>query len=164
MTIALCPGSFDPITFGHIDLIRRAAALFDEVIVGVARNSGKNYWFTELERLDLARSAVTDIPRVSVEMIDGLVADFACERGVQAIVKGVRTGADYDGEMAMGLLNRNLGGVETLLLISDPAFAHISSSFAKDIAYYDGACEGFVPEKTAHALRQRAHEKRRANG
>lgn len=155
MTIAVCPGSFDPITLGHVDIVRRACTLFDTVIVGVGRNSHKNYWFSAEERVELARGALTDVPCVQVEFMDGLVATFARERGANAIVKGLRGTADFDNEQAMALLNRHLTGVETVLMIGDPTKAHIASSFVKDIARYGGKFEDLVPANVARALRQR---------
>ncbi|MDD7464812.1 MAG: pantetheine-phosphate adenylyltransferase [Actinomycetaceae bacterium] len=155
MTIAVCPGSFDPITLGHVDVIRRAHTLFDTVIVGVGRNSRKNYWFSAEERMELACGALVDIPNVQVELMDGLVATFAHEHGAIAIVKGLRGTADFDNEQAMALLNRHLTGVETVLIIGDSTKAHIASSFVKDIALYGGKFEDLVPANVARALRER---------
>lgn len=152
MTLALCPGSYDPMTFGHVDVVRRARSMFDEVIVGVARNSKKAYLFSDDERLDLARAAVADMDGVRVEFIDGLVAEFARENGVHAIVKGLRGAADYDAEQAMSLLNRHLSGIETVFVVGDPALAHIASSFVKELALYGGKIDDLVPHNVAQAL------------
>lgn len=155
MSCAVCPGSFDPITLGHIDVIERAQRMFDEVVVAVAHNSAKNYLFTDEERLTLAREAVAHLPGVRVELITGLVADFAREVNAQAIVKGVRGSADYDSEMPMSLLNRHLSGVETVFVMGEPSLAHIASSFVKELARYGGAYEDMVPLNVARALKEK---------
>lgn len=163
MKIAVCPGSFDPITLGHVDVIQRARTMFDHVIVGVGRNTRKNYWFSAPERVQLARGALADIPGVQVELMDGLVAAFAQEHGATAIVKGLRGTADFDNEQAMALLNRHLSGLETALIIGDPAKAHIASSFVKEIAAYGGKFEDLVPANVAQALQQRAQERKKGS-
>ena len=155
MSIALCTGSFDPITFGHVDVVRRARDMFDEVIVGVARNAGKRYMFSDDERVALAREALQDLPDVTVELVDDLVAEFAKERGANAIVKGLRGAGDFDNELSMALLNRHLSGIETVFVIADPQYSHIASSFVKDIARYHGRIDDLVPECVARALREK---------
>lgn len=139
-------------TLGHVDVVRRARAMFDEVIVAVARNAKKNYFFSDDERLELARGAVAGIDGVRVEFIDGLVADYARNNGVNAIVKGLRGAADYDAEQAMSLLNRHLSGIETVFVMGDPSLAHIASSFVKELAMYGGKIDDLVPENVAKAL------------
>ncbi len=155
MTLAVCPGSYDPITLGHLDVVRRARAMFDEVVVAVARNAAKNYMFSEAERLELARGAVADIPGVRVEIVDGLIADFARAQGASAIVKGLRGAADFDAEQTMSLLNRHMSGVETVFVMGDPGLGHIASSFVKDIARHGGKIDDLVPENVAQALKQK---------
>lgn len=152
MSIGVCPGSYDPITFGHVDVVRRARSVFDEVIVGVARNQSKRYLFDDEERLELARQAVSGIGGVRVEFVPGLLADFVRHVGGSAIVKGLRGSADYDDEQSMALLNRHLSGVETVFILGDPGLAHISSSHVKDIARYGGNVEDLVPSAVARAL------------
>lgn len=139
-------------TLGHVDVVRRARAMFDEVIVAVARNAKKNYFFSDDERLELARGAVAGIDGVRVEFVDGLVADYARNNGVNAIVKGLRGAADYDAEQAMSLLNRHLSGIETVFVMGDPSLAHIASSFVKELAMYGGKIDDLVPENVAKAL------------
>lgn len=156
MTLAVCPGSFDPITLGHVDVIRRSAALMDEVIVGVAHNHKKSHRFTAEQRAQLARAALADIPNVRVAVIDGLLADFCQEVGAQTIIKGLRGTADFDNEQTMALLNRHLSGVETLFMLGDPGLNHISSSFVKDIAGHGGPIEDLVPPGVARALQSLA--------
>lgn len=152
MSIGVCPGSYDPITFGHVDVVRRARTMFDEVIVGVARNQSKRYLFDGPERVALARQSLAGIDGVRVEEVPGLLADFVREMGASAIVKGLRGSADYDAEQSMALLNRHLSGVETVFIMGDPGLAHISSSHVKDIARYGGTIEDLVPSPVARAL------------
>ena len=155
--LAVYPGSFDPITLGHVDIVRRAAALFDEVILGIAHNAAKTgrHLLDIDTRLRLARDAVEGIEGARVEIIPGLLADFCRERGARAIVKGLRHGTDLDAEAPMALANRELGGPETVLLIASPAHAHVSSSLVKDIASYGGDVPPYVPPAVATALAQR---------
>ncbi|MEW6865638.1 pantetheine-phosphate adenylyltransferase [Trueperella pyogenes] len=154
MTLAVCPGSFDPLTLGHMDVIRRARAMFDEVIVAVGHNAKKTYLFSIEERVELARQALADIDAVRVEATTGLIAEFAQNQGAAAIVKGLRGGADYDAEQAMALLNRHLSGIETVFVMGDPALAHIASSFVKEIASYGGRIDDLVAPNVARALRK----------
>ncbi|MEW6915915.1 pantetheine-phosphate adenylyltransferase [Trueperella pyogenes] len=154
MTLAVCPGSFDPLTLGHMDVIRRARAMFDEVIVAVGHNAKKTYLFSIEERVELARQALADIDAVRVEATTGLIAEFVQKQGAAAIVKGLRGGADYDAEQAMALLNRHLSGIETVFVMGDPALAHIASSFVKEIASYGGRIDDLVAPNVARALRK----------
>ncbi|WP_341741812.1 pantetheine-phosphate adenylyltransferase [Trueperella pyogenes] len=154
MTLAVCPGSFDPLTLGHMDVIRRARAMFDEVIVAVGHNAKKTYLFSIEERVELARQALADIDAVRVEATTGLIAEFAQKQGAAAIVKGLRGGADYDAEQAMALLNRHFSGIETVFVMGDPALAHIASSFVKEIASYGGRIDDLVAPNVARALRK----------
>ncbi|MEE6272957.1 pantetheine-phosphate adenylyltransferase [Georgenia sp. MJ206] len=151
MTLAVCPGSFDPITLGHIDVVRRAATMFDEVVLAVAHNSAKRYLFDLDQRLDLARDAVAG-PRVRVEPVHGLLADFCRDAGATAIVKGLRGGADFDAEQPMALMNRTLSGVETVFVIGDGALAHVASSLVKDVARHHGSVAGMVTPAVEAAL------------
>jgi pantetheine-phosphate adenylyltransferase len=152
MTLAVCPGSFDPITLGHLDVVRRAADMFDRVIVGVARNTSKSYLFTDDERVDLARAATADLGGVDVQLVPGLLAEFCKDAGANAIVKGLRGGADVDAEQPMALMNRHISGVETVFVLGDPALAHVASSLVMDVARYGGDVLDLVPEGVAHAL------------
>lgn len=152
MSIAVCPGSFDPITLGHVDVVRRALTMFDEVIVGVAQNASKRYLFSPAERLELARAAVADLPGARAEPIDGLLADYVKAAGASAIVKGLRGSADYDSEQSMALLNRHLSGVETVFIMGDSGLGHIASSLVKDVASHGGQVDDLVPPAVAEAL------------
>ncbi|MEE6282242.1 pantetheine-phosphate adenylyltransferase [Georgenia sunbinii] len=157
MSLAVCPGSFDPITLGHVDVVRRARSMFDEVVVAVAHNASKSAWFGAEQRAALAREALADLD-VRVAVVEGLVADYARKAGAVAIVKGLRGGADFDGEQPMALMNRHLSGVETVFLVGDGAFAHIASSLVKDIARHGGDVTDLVPAGVAQALRDAVHQ------
>ena len=153
MTVAVCPGSFDPFTLGHLDVVRRAASLFDVVVVGVARNSAKSALLDPETRVRLASEAVADLPNVRVDVVPGLLVDFCREVGARAIVKGLRGGADLDAETPMALMNRHLVGVETVFVIGDQSLAHVASSMVKDVARYGGPIDDLVPPGIADAVR-----------
>ncbi|MCR6647952.1 MAG: pantetheine-phosphate adenylyltransferase [Cellulomonas sp.] len=153
MSLAVCPGSFDPLTLGHVDVVRRARSMFDEVVVGIARNSAKSPLLAVEQRVALAREAFAADPGVRVEVVPGLLADFVREVGAAAVVKGLRGGADFDGELPMALMNRHLTGVETVFVVGDPALAHIASSLVKDVARFDGPIDDLVPPGVADAVR-----------
>ena len=152
MTIAVCPGSFDPITLGHVDVVRRARAMFDEVVVVVGINASKNYLFSVDERVGFIREATAHIGGVRVEATDGLIAEYCRGIGASAIVKGIRGAADYEAEYSMALMNRHLGDIETVFVMGDPALSHVASSLVKDVARHGGSMEGLVPEHVAIAL------------
>jgi pantetheine-phosphate adenylyltransferase len=153
VSIAVCPGSFDPLTLGHVDVVRRARSMFDEVVVGVARNSGKSPLLTGEQRIALARAAFADDAGIRVEPVPGLLADFVRDVGASAVVKGLRGGADFDGELPMALMNRHLTGVETVFVVGDPALAHVASSLVKDVARFGGSITDLVPADVADAVR-----------
>ncbi len=153
MSLAVCPGSFDPLTLGHVDVVRRARSMFDEVVVGIARNSAKSPLLAVEQRVALAREAFAADPGVRVEVVPGLLADFVREVGAAAVVKGLRGGADFDGELPMALMNRHLTGVETVFVVGDPALAHIASSLVKDVARFAGPIDDLVPPGVADAVR-----------
>ncbi|WP_277513413.1 pantetheine-phosphate adenylyltransferase [Cellulosimicrobium cellulans] len=155
MTTAVCPGSFDPITLGHLDIVRRARALFDEVVVGVARNASKSALLSVDERVALARAAVADagLEGVRVEVVPGLLVDFCREIGAGAVVKGLRGGADFDTELPMALMNRHLADVETVFVAGDSALLHVASSLVKDIARYGGPVDDLVPPGVGDVVR-----------
>lgn len=155
MAIAVCPGSFDPLTNGHVDVIRRAAAIFETVIVVIAHNQNKTGTFTAPERVELAREALADIPNVEVTSTTGLLVDLCKERGATSIVKGLRSAADFDAEYSMALLNRHLGSVETVFVLGDQNLSHIASSFVKDVAAHGGSVAGLVPACVEEALKAR---------
>lgn len=154
MSIAVVPGSFDPVTLGHLDVIRRAADLFDEVVVGVATNAGKAPLLDVEDRVRLIESAVAGVARVRVARVPGLLVDFCREVGATAVVKGLRSGGDYDAELPMAWMNAHLG-VETLFLPATPEVAHIASSLVKDVARHGGPIDDLVPPGVAAAVRAR---------
>ena len=152
MLRAIYPGSFDPVTHGHLDIIRRAAAMFDNVIVVIAINHAKRSLFSVDERVELATKAVAHLPNVRVESHSGLIAQYAGEAGAAAIVKGLRGAADFEGEHAMALMNRHLSGIETVFVMGDPNLGHVASSMVKDVAHHGGPIDDLVPPCVAEAL------------
>lgn len=153
MRRAVCPGSFDPLHRGHLEVIARAAKLFDEVIVAVSTNYSKKYRFTEDERLEMTRTAVADIEGVRVvPMGDGLLADFCRDQGAEAIVKGIRNAQDFNYEVPMALMNRHLTGVETVFLPAESAMSHVSSTMIKEVFDLGGDVAAFVPSAVLAGL------------
>jgi pantetheine-phosphate adenylyltransferase len=145
MTKAVFPGSFDPFTLGHVDIVARARALFDHVVVVVADNSTKAPLLTVDERVALAAEATAGFDDVEVAATGGLIVDFCAEIGATVIVKGLRGGADYDMERPMALMNRALSGVETVFVSGDPALQHVASSLVRDVARHGGSIARLVP-------------------
>ncbi|OMH37162.1 pantetheine-phosphate adenylyltransferase [Tersicoccus sp. Bi-70] len=146
MRRAVCPGSFDPLHNGHLEIIARASNLFDEIIVAVSTNPAKTYRFSIDERLQMARETLSALRGITIEaMGEGLLADFCRRHGADAIVKGVRTSADLAFEVPMATMNRHLTGVETVFLAADPGYAHLSSSLLKEVGSLGGDISGFVP-------------------
>ncbi len=160
MSTAVCPGSFDPMTLGHVDVVRRARSMFDEVVVAVAHNSTKRALLTPQERVALAEEALADLDGVRVVATDGLLVDLVRELGAQAVVKGLRSGADLDAELAMALMNRHLSGVETVFVLGDPALSHVASSLVKDVARHGGRIDDLVTPGVAAAVRRALGERR----
>ncbi|WP_394281719.1 pantetheine-phosphate adenylyltransferase [Corynebacterium sp.] len=154
MTIAVCPGSFDPVTNGHLDIFGRAARNFDEVIVLVTGNPKKNTGlFTIDERMDLIRDVTTDIPNLRVDSWGGLLVDYTTQHGVGALVKGLRSSLDYDYELPMAQMNRRLSGVETFFLMTDEKYGYVSSSLCKEVVRYGGDISGLVPDTVLDAMK-----------
>ena len=146
MRRAVCPGSFDPIHNGHVEVIARAASLFDEVIVAVSTNYAKKYRFSAEERLELAAETLGSLRGVSVvPMGEGLLAEFCREHGANAIVKGLRSVQDYQYELPMAVMNRHLTGVETVFLPAEGSYTHLSSSLIKEVAALGGDISEYVP-------------------
>ncbi|MCI9431739.1 MAG: pantetheine-phosphate adenylyltransferase [Oscillospiraceae bacterium] len=153
MRIAVCPGSFDPITVGHLDLAERAAAIFDRVILCVMVNGEKKHMFTLDERLELARAAAAHLPNVEAAACGGLLADFAREQGACALVKGVRGGTDLDWEMQLAQINRDLfPRLDTVLLPARPEHMHISSTMVREMLRYQQRLEPYIPSGAMRAL------------
>jgi pantetheine-phosphate adenylyltransferase len=148
----VCPGSFDPVTNGHLDIITRAALIHDEVIVAVFPNLSKHALFTLDERVGLLREVTGKIANVRVQKFDGLIVDFCRSHDISAIVKGLRAVSDFDYEMQMAQMNYNQAGVETLFMTTNPLYAFLSSSLVKEFAKYDGDVSGLVPAPVLDAL------------
>lgn len=150
---AVCPGSFDPVTLGHLDVIRRATVMFDEVLVAVGTNPSKSRLFSDEERLDLLQRACAGIDGVTVAAFGGLLTEFCVANDVQAIVKGLRAGTDFDYELPMAHMNASLApGVETVYLPTSAGWSFVSSSLVKEVAGYGGDVSRFVPDFVLEAL------------
>ena len=146
MRIAIYPGSFDPLTNGHLDVIQRAAKLFDRVIVAVAQNDGKHPLFTQAERVALVKKAVADLPNVEADAFDGLLVDYVAAKNGRAIVRGLRAVSDFEFEFQMALMNRKLNeDIETIFMMPKETYTFISSRIVKEIARLGGDISPFVP-------------------
>jgi pantetheine-phosphate adenylyltransferase len=157
MRTAICPGSFDPITNGHLDVIQRSARVFDRVIVAVATSEAKGPLFDLNERLGLVRAAVAHVPNVEAEAFEGLLVEYARRRGAQVIVRGLRAVSDFEFEFQLALMNRKLNDhVETLFMMPRESYTFLSSSLVKEIAKLGGDVADFVPPPVLEALRRRA--------
>jgi pantetheine-phosphate adenylyltransferase len=152
---AVCPGSFDPPTLGHLGIIRRASLLFDEVIVAVGTNVSKNRLFDADERIAMMQRACQELPNVSVEGFAGLVTTFCAERDASAIVKGLRAASDFDYELQMAQMNSSLTGVETVFIPTSPERGFVSSSLVKEVAGFGGDVSPYVPAFVREELEQR---------
>ncbi|MBN8246179.1 MAG: pantetheine-phosphate adenylyltransferase [Verrucomicrobia bacterium] len=154
MRTVIYPGSFDPLHNGHLDVVRRAARIFDEVIVAVASNEGKKPLFTVDERYELVRVAVQELPNVRAEHFDGLLVSYVLDRGACAVVRGLRAVSDFEFEFQLALMNRKLNErVETLFLTPKDTYTFVSSRLVKEIARLGGDVTPFVPENVSRALR-----------
>lgn len=153
MRIGICPGSFDPITLGHLDIIRRAAGLFDLLYVAVLDNPSKRPLFTVQERVELLKEATADLASVRCESFSGLVVDYAAGRNAVAIVRGVRNQSDYEYELQMASMNKQLAPrIETLFLPTAPQYAQVSSSLVKEVASFGGRVDQWVPDHVCRRL------------
>lgn len=160
MTIAIYPGTFDPITNGHLDIATRASKLFEKVIIGVYDTPAKELMFTTEERLDLVRQAIVDLPNVEVEAFSSLTVDFAKKVGAQAMVRGLRVGADFEREFEMALMNKKLSpDCELVCLMSSLKYQFLSSSLLKEVANLGGYIDDLVPRPVAKALKKKVHIK-----
>lgn len=160
--IAVCPGSFDPVTVGHLDIIRRAAGMFSKVIVVVMTNSSKNPSFTAVERMEMIRKVTADIPNVAVDCYDGLLADYARQVSAGAIVKGLRAMSDFEYEFQMALTNKKLNpNVETVFLTTKAENMYLSSSMVKEIGRMGGDVSDFVPEAIHDEILKRIKTERK---
>ena len=160
MRRAVCPGSFDPVTNGHVDVIARAAALYDELVVAVLVNPGKAGLFDVSERMALLREAVVDLPNVTVDSFEGLLVHYCRDRDIPVIVKGLRAVGDFEYELQMAQMNRELAGVETLFVPTAPQVGHLSSSLVKQIAQFGGDVSSLVPDAVHERLLAMREEQR----
>ncbi|ASY10765.1 pantetheine-phosphate adenylyltransferase [Candidatus Planktophila lacus] len=155
MKRAVCPGSFDPITFGHLDIIERASSQFDEVIVAVLENRTKASLFTVGERMEMARKTTSKFKNVKVDSWHGLLVDYCKENSIQAIVKGLRAVTDFDYELQMAQVNLQGSGVETMFMATAPTHSFLSSSIVKELAHFGGDVSSMVPGVVNDALKAR---------
>ena len=157
MTIALYPGSFDPITNGHVDIAARAAKLFQKVVIGVYNSPAKDLLFTTEERVDLARQSLSDYPNIEVASFSGLMVTFAEKVGAQAIVRGLRIGADFEYEREMALMNKNLSpDIDLVCLMASLQYQFLSSGRLKEVASLGGYINDLVPKPVTEALKKKA--------
>ena len=157
MTIAIYPGSFDPITNGHLDIATRAATLFEKVIIGVFDRPNKHLVFSTEERVELVRQAIAGLPNVEVEPFNGLTVNFAKRVGAQAIVRGLRMSADFEREFDMAMMNKKLSPrVEVVCLMADLKYQFLSSSLLKEVASLSGEVSELVPKPVAEALKRKS--------
>lgn len=155
MARCVCPGSYDPVTNGHLDVIERASRLFDEVVVGLLVNPAKDGLFTIDERIEMLTEVTSGLPNVTVESFEGLLVDFCVARDISAVVKGLRAVTDFDYELQMAQMNHRLTGLDTLFVATNPDWSFLSSSLIKEVASYGGDVSGLVPEPILPRLHRR---------
>lgn len=156
MRIAVYPGTFDPVTNGHLDILYRSSTLFDRVIVAIATENYKNTLFTIEERFELLRKVIGDLPNVEVEVFSGLLVDYVKAKGACAIIRGLRAVSDFDYEFQVALMNKKLyKGAETVFLTTDTKYSFLSSSIIKKVASLGGCVKGLVPEEVEEALKKK---------
>lgn len=154
--LAICPGSFDPVTLGHLDIMQRAAKLFDRVTVLVSINRDKVPCFSAEERIEMIKEVTADIPNISVDRLDGLLADYVRDNGACAIVKGLRAMTDFEYEFQMALINKKLcPDAETVFLVTKEDNMYLSSSMVREVASFGGDISGFVPERISERIVKR---------
>jgi pantetheine-phosphate adenylyltransferase len=158
---AVCPGSFDPVTNGHLDIVSRASQLFDEVVVAVGVNKSKNRLFTAEERIAMLTEACAPFANVTVDGFSGLLTTFCQERGVHAIVKGLRAVSDFDYELQMAQMNSSLADIETVFMPTSPEWSFLASSLVKEVATFGGDVSGLLPDFVHARLIERLAERRR---
>ena len=159
MRRAVCPGSYDPPTNGHLDILERAAGVFDEVVVAVLINKNKRGLFSVDERMELLADAVSHVPNVRIDSWHGLLVDYCRQHDIKAIVKGLRAISDFDYELQMAQMNHGLAGVETLFMTTNPLYSFLSSSLVKEVATYGGDVSHLLPETVHTRLVERLADK-----
>ncbi|GAB3685734.1 pantetheine-phosphate adenylyltransferase [Saccharopolyspora dendranthemae] len=158
MRRAVCPGSYDPVTNGHLDIIERASGLFDEVVVAVLINKSKKGLFSVDERLEMLREVTAPWPNVRIDSWHGLLVDYCKANEIGAIVKGLRAVSDFDYELQMAQMNQQLSGVETMFMSTNPLYSFLASSLVKEVATYGGDVSNLLPPKIERRLRERIAE------
>ncbi|WP_309647901.1 pantetheine-phosphate adenylyltransferase [Nocardioides sp.] len=164
MRRAVCPGSFDPVTNGHLDIVQRASTLFDEVVVAVGVNQSKNRLFNAEERIAMLEQACAPFPNVRVDGFKGLLTSFCQEHGIHAIVKGLRAVSDFDYELQMAQMNSSLTDVETVFVPTSPEYSFLASSLVKEVATFGGDVSGLIPDFVNTALLARLAERAAQSG
>ncbi len=159
MRRAVCPGSFDPVTNGHLDIISRASRLFDEVVVAVGVNKSKRRLFTAEERMEMLQDVCSGFDNVEVAGFEGLLTTFCAERDIHAIVKGLRAVSDFDYELQMAQMNASLADVETVFVPTSPEYSFLASSLVKEVATFGGDVSGLLPASVHQRLVERLHER-----
>jgi len=157
----VCPGSFDPVTNGHLDVLARASRLYDEVTVAVLVNPGKSGLFEVPERIEMLREVTAELGNVRVDSFEGLLVDYCRERGIPVVVKGLRAVSDFDYELQMAQMNHRLTGLETFFVATNPEYSFLSSSLVKEVARWGGDVGGLVPDAVLAQLRGRIDPSRR---
>ncbi len=155
MKRVVCPGSFDPITYGHLDIVERASSIFDEVVIAVMVNKTKQTLFTVEERIEMTKEVTKKFPNVKVDSWSGLLVDYCKKNDISIIVKGLRAVTDFDYELQMSQINLQLQGVETLFLSTAPAHSFLSSSLVKEIASHGGDVSSYIPAELLERLKDR---------
>jgi pantetheine-phosphate adenylyltransferase len=152
---ALCPGTFDPVTNGHLDIIERASRVFDQLVVAVLDNPAKTPLFEVEERVAMLKEVVSGLPNVEVDSFSGLLVDYAARRESRVVVKGLRAVSDFDYEFQMAQMNHRMAGIETFFMTTNPKWSYLSSSLIKEVARHGGSVQGLVPD----VVRERLEEK-----
>ena len=153
MSKVIYPGSFDPVTYGHLNIIERASKIFDEVIIAVFNNNSKDPLFSMDERVDLLKKATEEIGEFEIDSFSGLTMDYASKKGADAVVRGLRAVSDFEGEFQMAAMNKELNSeIETVFLMTDASYIFLSSSLVKEVASFSGEIDKFVPEVVKEAL------------
>ena len=161
MKIAVYPGTFDPITNGHVDIIKRASVIFDKVIVAVAINPQKKPLFSVTERMDMISHVVKDVPHIEIDKIDGLLVDYALEQKAHAIIRGLRAVSDFEFELQMALVNRKLSEeLITVFMMPHESYSYLNSSIVKEVAMFGGNIKCFVPEYVLQQIKKKLNEKK----
>ena len=160
MNKAIYPGSFDPITFGHMDIIKRASKIFDYIVIGIAKDNNKtNFLFSEMERKSLIENSLSKIDNIEVKIFDGLLTDFVKQENSNIIIRGLRVLSDFEYEFRMALMNRKLDDeITTLFMMPNEKYTHISSSLIKEVVSLGGKVDDYVPENILNKLNERLNE------